>query len=362
MPLFLLFALLISLILVWLWMRAARSGPVLSESEKERRVVARHLSQIEARLADGQIEADMAREAQLAAVRSLKGAGNLSELKPHPISSSMGLSVIGAVLVVGMGLYVWQGRPFLSDQPYRARIKAWETAAATQPESLSYGEMAVVMRQYEQRLGNQPDYWSHRGEADLKAANYADAVRDFSRLTRLLPESARAWTQLGVALVGAGEGRASPAANRAFDKALALDPDDIGARFFRARAEAEAGHFSRAEAMYQDLIGRLPPHDARREVVADQIERLKAPAEAARGNAEMIHAMVNRLEGELKHSPDNPQGWARLLRSWKVLGDQARYEAARSAMTRTYNGRPDVVARIVSEAEGPVQGPDGNGG
>jgi len=63
---------------------------------------------------------------------------------------------------------------------------------------------------------------------------------------------------------------------------------------------------------------------------------------------------VAALSAQLKASPDNPDGWARLLRSYAVLGDQAAHNAALKAMRAEYASRPAIAADIEAKAQAAV--------
>ena len=57
----------------------------------------------------------------------------------------------------------------------------------------------------------------------------------------------------------------------------------------------------------------------------------------------MVMQMVERLEGRLKDSPQDPDGWARLGRAYTVLG---RLEEAKAAYGRAYQQAPDNIAIV----------------
>jgi cytochrome c-type biogenesis protein CcmH len=72
-----------------------------------------------------------------------------------------------------------------------------------------------------------------------------------------------------------------------------------------------------------------------------------------------IRSMVASQAADLKAHPDNPDGWARLVRSYGVLGDPAAQAQALAAAERQFAGRPDLIARIKGEATAavPTTGP-----
>ena len=64
----------------------------------------------------------------------------------------------------------------------------------------------------------------------------------------------------------------------------------------------------------------------------------------------MIRGMVEGLAARLEEEPDDPEGWARLARSWRVLGEPEKERDALVALARLLpEGSPeraDVERRI----------------
>ena len=74
-----------------------------------------------------------------------------------------------------------------------------------------------------------------------------------------------------------------------------------------------------------------------------------------------IGGMVAGLAAQLKADPDNADGWARLLRSYDVLGDSAARTRAETDMKAHYRDRPDIAQSILARAQGAV-GAENTGG
>ncbi len=63
--------------------------------------------------------------------------------------------------------------------------------------------------------------------------------------------------------------------------------------------------------------------------------------------------MVDRLAARLKAQPDDPAGWARLIRAYGVLGQTARRQEAVAAAQRLFKDRPDALKTALA-GEGPA--------
>lgn len=59
-----------------------------------------------------------------------------------------------------------------------------------------------------------------------------------------------------------------------------------------------------------------------------------------------INAMVDGLAERLKVNPDDPQGWARLIRSRIVMGDTEALIRDHKTMRAFYADQPEVIAEI----------------
>jgi cytochrome c-type biogenesis protein CcmH len=66
-----------------------------------------------------------------------------------------------------------------------------------------------------------------------------------------------------------------------------------------------------------------------------------------------IRNMVTSLASRLKASPDDPQGWARLVRSYGVLGDRPAQAQALTEARRLFKDRPEALKTVEDAAKTP---------
>lgn len=81
---------------------------------------------------------------------------------------------------------------------------------------------------------------------------------------------------------------------------------------------------------------------------AADIEAADALSEEDRGA--MITAMVEGLSARLADDPNDPQGWVRLLRARKVLGQEAVAKAELSRLREAYADQPEIIEQILTAA------------
>jgi len=81
-------------------------------------------------------------------------------------------------------------------------------------------------------------------------------------------------------------------------------------------------------------------------------EDVKAAQEMSpKERAQMIMGMVDSLAQKLEDSPDNPQGWVRLLRARTVLGQEAQKLKDIETIKEVYASRPDFINEILASVE-----------
>jgi cytochrome c-type biogenesis protein CcmH len=111
--------------------------------------------------------------------------------------------------------------------------------------------------------------------------------------------------------------------------------------------------------MWRALAASLPADDPRRAALTGEIARVEAgPSAAAQAvaaaapedQAQMIRGMVDGLAARLAAQPDDPEGWARLVRAYGVLGDADAQARALAGARKQFADRPAVLAEIEAAA------------
>jgi cytochrome c-type biogenesis protein CcmH len=166
-------------------------------------------------------------------------------------------------------------------------------------------------------------------------------------------------------MAAAAGNKPTPDAEAALNKALALDPNNQAALYYLGGARAADGDGAGAAKLWRRLAALLPDNDGRRApllATADQVENGQAagpaapsappPASAMSGDqAGFIRGMVASLKARLDASPDDPAGWARLVRSYRVLGDKPAAVAALAKARTLFKDRPKDLGLIEAEAK-----------
>lgn len=319
------------------------------------------VSDVERREQRGEIDPELGNEERVEAARALLKAE--AEKKADAVARPKlvaGLLFVAAALTFAVYI-LFVGHPLSPDQSYKARLRAWTHAAQANPDDVSPEVLAAVLRQGIDRNGKDPVFWLFLARKDMLAGHAYLAAKEFERAESLSPQTFTAWSELGEALAFISNGRVAGDARAAFDKALAIDPADTRAHYYLGRMNLDAGHYEAARTDFTAALAGLASDDVRRPVVAEQLKAVDTAEKAEAATKARVAGMVASLSAQLKAAPDNADGWARLLRSYDVLGDPEARAKAEADMKGHYHDRPDVAQSILARASMAV-GAENTGG
>jgi cytochrome c-type biogenesis protein CcmH len=239
--------------------------------------------------------------------------------------------------------------------------------------------------------------WSDLAFAYFEQGAFAESAAAYRRAVAIDPDEAVLWSALGEALVrGSTRDPLPPEALAAFEKALALDPQDPRSRYFMAaKKDIEKDHEG-AIAAWLDLLADSPqgaPWETDLVRTIEQVGQMNqievasriAKAQGARrpaliapgsgsvaGDAaspdvrgpsaadvaaarqlkpseqrEMAEGMVAQLEQRLQQQPRNVDGWVMLIRSRVTLGEP---DKAKAALEAAVKANPAAASQLREQA------------
>jgi cytochrome c-type biogenesis protein CcmH len=321
----------------------------------------------------GEAEAEAAK---VEVSRRLLAAADTAEAeKSHsaepPVASRRAIAVMSLVLlpVGAVALYLALGSPDMPGEPLAARQIALN-------ENRSVENMIA---QVEGHLAGNPNdgrAWEILAPVYMRLNRFDDAVTAWRNVLRLNGSTAAHEADLGEALVFAANGVVTPEAKAQFDRAYAMEPEDVMARFYLGMAADQDGRRGDADAIWNKLLAEAPPGAPWVELVRHAKER-KAPAggepaaaAAAPGSravetadaAKMppdhqesaIIGMVGRLADRLKKDGSDAEGWVQLVRSYRALGDTDKAQAAIADARSALAADPAKLRRFAEGTEGAV--------
>jgi cytochrome c-type biogenesis protein CcmH len=326
-------------ILAVLWPLSRGRRPQNDASEAA--VYKDQLTEIDRDVAAGLIGSSEAEAARVEISRRLLAA--VDSQRAPPSESNIRLRRSAAVIalvglpIVAVAFYLQLGSPRLGDFPLAQRTR---TPDVTQP-------LDNLVAQVEAHLEKNPTDgrgWNVLAPVLARLGRYDDAVRAYHNSITYNGDSAERRADLGETLAAAAGGVITSEAKAEFERAIALNADEVKASYFLGVAAEQDGRTAEAKSIWRAMLARAPTDAPWRPLVQAALARVggsAAPAlsddamaaakdmnETDRGT--MIRGMVERLASRLKQNGDDVEGWLRLVRAYMVMGDR---DKAKSALT-----------------------------
>ena len=287
-----------------------------------------------------------------------------------PLWRRRAAAIAGLLLlpISATALYLTLGSPQMPGEPLAARMHA---------QSNENRSIAALVAQVEAHVERNPDdgrAWEVLAPVYMRLGRFDDAVTAWRNTIRLNGSSASREADYGEALVAAANGVVTAEAKAAFERALALDKQDVMARFYMGMAADQDGRRADADAIWDDLVANAPPGAPWVEVVRHAMARTQpsarsptaaatAPGPSADDMAaaaklapaqqdQMVAGMVARLAERLKQNGSDVEGWLRLVRSYRVLGQDEKAQAAIADARRALANDPDKLRDFAGRIEG----------
>ena len=297
------------------------------------------------------------------------------------------LTISMLVPAISIPIYLNLGSPELESQPFASRET---TSNFLNSENQATPSLEVAINKLAQRLKTEPNNgegWFLLGRSFMTIGNYEEAVKALSKASTLLTNNLEIMASLAEAMVFTSGGIVTPEIDTKFQVILSKEPNDQAAQYYLGMARAQAGQPQEALDIWQKLALQTPPdapwaedlnsliaraaEDANvplnqlvlipKTVASDPIPGPNADDIAAAADMdpgarmEMIQSMVSQLAARLRNDSADIEGWRRLARAYRVLGenDNARdaerkiaslQEANRSAESAPGPNADDIAA------------------
>jgi cytochrome c-type biogenesis protein CcmH len=308
----------------------------------------------------GREEAEAARaevkRRMLAAATALEATEPRDAIPAGRAGTARVATVIALVVPIAATLlYLTLGAPGTPDRPL-AECRAEQTAAVECDEQA--GSLEQVAAQLAKKLESRPDDatgWFLLGRAYMTFDRYRDSVDAFRRAHQLAPDQPEFAGAFAEARIAAAGGRVDDEARAALRSVLGLDPTSPQARFLLALDRAQRGDLRAAAQGWADLVALSPPDapwlpttrehfqqaaqragidpatiepSAEARALAAKVAATATPSGAdavtepsSEQRTRMVRGMVERLAARLREDPGDLEGWRRLARAYRVLGD-----------------------------------------
>lgn len=263
--------------------------------------------------------------------------------KASTVTVILALAVVG---VLALGVYLFVGKPGFADQPYKRRLESWKELVTPQGVGdLQPTQLAALLRERVKETPNDPELLRFLAQMEARAGDPLTAARTLERSLEIDPNSSEAWGRLGEMRSVIAEGKITPPAREALQKAVALDPKAVVPRYLLGQGEIDAGRRAEGIALWRSVLPDVGAQE--RAVIEREIAQAEGgPSLAGKAVDPAIQAMVDRLAAKLQEDPDDAAGWARLVRSYKVLGETEKLQAALTEARTRFKDRPQDLSAI----------------
>lgn len=354
--------------------------PVSDARSSELAVYRDQLKEIDADLGRGLISGTEAEAARIEIKRKmLSVAPSPAATRDPQTAARRAMMVVGAgVPVLGLVIYLIVGQPNLPGQVFvKQNAAASEDVAAAVTPSEPLADVDTLVTRLAERLKQNPDDpqgWRMLGWSYFHLERFADASKAFERAIALDGKNAELRSQYGESVVRAAGGLVTPEAEKIFDAALAIDPSEPRAQFFRGLALDQHGKSKEALSLWvkilregkadaewvpalreraTELAVKLKMDPAKEvpgasaapsaSVAAQPEERIEPNDASGHGDpAEIVEALSKRLET----APKDYEGWILLARSYRALGKNELALASLARAKEIFAGAPFVLQQI----------------
>jgi cytochrome c-type biogenesis protein CcmH len=334
-----------------IWPLAQNGRVIRSGSDIE--VYRDQLEELDRDLAAGSIGKAEGEAARVEISRRLLAAADSADAAPATSRTTWhrrAVAVAGILFLTlgAAGLYLHLGSPELASGPLTART-------GTQfDERASIENLVTKVELHLESNPNDGHGWEVLAPVYMQLGRYTDSVSAWRNTLLLLGESADREANLGEALVAEANGVVTVDAKSAFVRAIQLDKTIISARYYLGAAAEQDGKHAEAAEIWRELIAEAPAGthwlDEVRNALARVENKLAGPLEASSETQAasrpdqqdaMIRGMVDGLAARLKQDGSDVEGWVKLVRSYKVLGEEDKARAAISDAQQALANDPD---------------------
>lgn len=254
----------------------------------------------------------------------------------RPARLALAASAAAFVLAIGGGSYLMLGRPDLAERSF------------TPTQDRDYAALIATLAHDVRKNPDDIRGWLFLGAGYMKLRDPDDAAKAFARAIQTAGSKPPGglYSLYGEALTQAASGEVVPEAAAAFERAIAIDPHNIAARYYLGLLHAQKREDDQALAIWRSLLNDATKDAPWRQEVIDRI----AAVSARNGVKPDVESMVAGLAARLKADPNDAEGWQMLIRAYSVLGRTDKAISALSDARTVLAKNPDALRALAEEA------------
>ena len=320
------------------------------------------LEEIERDRVAGLIAGPEAEAARVEVSRRLLAAADAGDERPSqlPVRHRGAIAVVAIMLLPAgaASLYLALGSPSLPGAPLAERV-------AAQAQNPAIENLVAQVETYLERNPKDGRGWEVVAPVYMQLGRFGDAVKARNNALSFLGPDAEREAYLGEALMAAANGAITADAKQAFERALKLDPKNVSARYYFGLAAEQNGRREEAGKIWQELINEAPPGAPWLDFMRNALARLDGKPPVTGPSAgdmqaaakpppehqgDQVLGMVQRLADRLKRDGSDVEGWIQLVRSYRVLGENDRAQAALADARKALAADPTKLSRLNEDA------------
>lgn len=357
-------------------------------SGSESTVYLAQLKEIDREESLGLLPPDDAKLARLEIKRRLAATEQVQDIKEtSTLRRSDQITIVAFAVSIAVGsalIYSIVGDPGIPSATRRTIISAEippEGGSGPGGTQNGVGSVDDMISRLEARLETSPDDvegWRMLGWSRFRTGDVEGARQAYQKAIDLEPDDAQTLSALGEAQIRVAGGFVNDTALANLKRAVELDPNDPRARFLLGLRKEQDGDAKGAlddwialvnsaedGADWQsdvrtrilelsadsgiDVAGRLPEISTA-SIAGPTPQDVSAASQMSPDEREaMIEAMVSRLDQRLREAPSDRDGWVRLIRARRVLGQEAEAKDA-LARAKAFFSNDGVAMSILDEA------------
>jgi len=368
-------------------------GSPENELSRDLAVYRDQLSEIDRDIERGVLSAEQADAARTEVQRRILAADQrIKKQQPadtiQQTSANKPIRAIAAGFIVlfiagGFGLYLDLGNPTMPDRPITSRTD--EINAVRMAQTADEDRQSVLNRavsDLSQRLLENPDdlrAWELLGASLMALGRPEEAQTAFLETVKRSGRDGDYLAMYAESLIRSNNGQINTTARGVLREAEKTDSTDPRIQFYLGLADAQEGNVGAAVDRWIALANGAPADAPWLPMVVGRINeaavaqgidiegRLNLAENTSPGPSQediaaaqemtpeeqqqMIMSMVNGLAERLEAEPNNPDGWARLMQAYMVLGREDDAKAAFEKASTVFADQPELIARFDSLAQ-----------
>ncbi|CAM3520086.1 c-type cytochrome biogenesis protein CcmI [Thalassospira profundimaris] len=368
-------------------------GSPENELSRDLAVYRDQLSEIDRDIERGVLSAEQADAARTEVQRRILAADQrIKKQQPtdtiQQTSANKPVRAIAAGFIVlfiagGFGLYLDLGNPTMPDRPITSRTD--EINAVRMAQTADEDRQSVLNRavsDLSQRLLENPDdlrAWELLGASLMALGRPEEAQTAFLETVKRSGRDGDYLAMYAESLIRSNNGQINTTARGVLREAEKTDSTDPRIQFYLGLADAQEGNVGAAVDRWIALANGAPGDAPWLPMVVGRINeaalaqgidiegRLNLAENTSPGPSQediaaaqemtpeeqqqMIMSMVNGLAERLEAEPNNPDGWARLMQAYMVLGREDDAKVAFEKARTVFADQPELLARFDSLAQ-----------